>query len=190
MTPSNNDDNLTPGVTYTFQLSLDNYFTLPRTQTVQQDLAANAPNFVSNDVQISVSPDVNPLKNTFNVQFTYNGDGSDVVSDVATAIVSAIKTGSNDNFTFLQAYPDYAANVAPNSISGALNAVGQNLGNAAGTLLDQATKKTADAAQNLLTPVEIAVGILAFIVVVIIFTGGKAGGFSASEAGVSVGGRK
>lgn len=188
-TPAQLDDNMVPGQTYTFQLSLDNLITHPSTSTIQADLQASAPSFVGNDLTITTPPTANPFSNIYNVEFTYNGDGSDVISDVANTIVATIKQISNDNFTFQSAYADSAGNVSPGGIGDVIKQALDQATTAAGDVLDKAAKKTGDAAQNLLTPVEIAVAILFGLVVLFIFTSGKAGGFSASESGVKVGGR-
>ena len=187
------DDNMVTGQTYTFQMSLDNYFTLPKPATLQQDLNSNAPSFVSNDLQVTLEQSVNPFKNVFDVQFTYNGDGSDVIGDVASLLVSAIKSGSNDNFSFVAAYSDFASNVGSTSVADitkeSLNSIGGTIGDALQKTTESVTNTAAKGAQYILTPIEIAVAIVVGLVVLIIFTSGKAGGFSASETGVKIGGR-
>ena len=179
------DDNMVPGQTYTFQLKLANWIAVPSTGTVQQDLMSNAPSFVGNDLQVT-SPTFTSL---YNCQFTYNGDGSDVISDVAYLLIAACSSGSNDDFTFVGAVADTAQSITV-SLGSAGKAISDSVGDAVSKATQGAAKDVADAAQKVLTPVEIAVGILAVIVVLIIFTAGKAGGVNVSEFGASVGGHK
>lgn len=179
------DDNMIPGQTYTFQLKLANWIAVPSTGTVQQDLISNAPSFVGNDLQVT-SPTFTSL---YNCQFTYNGDGTDVISDVAYQIIAACSSGSNDDFTFVGAVADTAQSITV-SVSNAAKTVSDTVGDAVSKATSGAAKDVADAAQKILTPVEIAVGILAVVIVLIIFTAGKAGGINISELGASVGGSK
>jgi hypothetical protein len=97
-----NDDNLVNGQTYTFQFLLGNIFSLPNTGALQADLINNAPNFITS-IQVTEQSGVGLLTNYFFVQFTYEGDGSDVVSDVASSMVGAFYAGSNDNLSFVTA---------------------------------------------------------------------------------------
>lgn len=90
------DDNLVNGRTYTFQLRCTNTFILPRAGTVQDDLTQQAPDFLQS-LQVT-SPFTTSL---YNVQFTYEGDGSDVVSDVAASMVGACQAVSNDAMEFV-----------------------------------------------------------------------------------------
>lgn len=174
------DDNMIPGGTYTFQLSLDNLITHPSTSTIQRDLVTTAPSFVSNDLQIMIPPTLNPFSNVYNVQFTYNGDGSDVISDVAGLIISAIKQTSNDDFSLVAAYADSAGNV---SSGGVLDTITGTITDTTGKVTQQLSKST----QDILTPVEIAVGIVAVLLIALIFTAGKSGGASAGPEGVRLG---
>jgi hypothetical protein len=178
------DDNMIPGQTYTFQLKLSNWITFPSTNTVQQDLTNNAPSFVS-DLQIT-SPTFTSL---YNIQFTYSGDGTDVISDVANSLIAAIKAGSNDDFTFVGAVADTAQSITV-SLGTAAQKVSDTVGTAVNSATQGAAKNIADAAQKVLTPIEIAVVILVGLVVLVIFTSGKAGGVSASETGLNIGGSK
>lgn len=180
------DDNMIPGQTYTFQLKLSNWITSPSTPVLQQDLIGYAPEFVGNNLQVTIADTLWVLNDTFNIQFTYNGDGTDVISDVASQLIAAIKQGSNDDFSFVGAVADTAASTNTGVLQNAADSVGDAINKALGG----ATKSVADSAQNLLTPIEVAVGILALIVVVVIFTAGKSGGVSLSEFGASVGGSK
>lgn len=182
MVASQLDDNMIPGQTYTFQFQLKNWITMPSTSTVQQDLFNNAPAFVSSDLQVLIASTWNPFDNTYNIQFTYTGDGSDVISDVANAIVAAVSQGSNDNFAFMAAFASPAGAVSPGGILDSVtNTVTDTLG--------KVTEQTKKSAQDLLTPVEIAVGIVAILVIAIILTAGKSGGVSAGETGLNIGGR-
>ncbi len=176
------DDNMIPGQTYTFQLKLQNWITSPNTSTVQQDLQANAPDFMGS-LQVTEEDTLNPLSNIYDVQFTYNGDGTDVISDVASSLLSAIQQGSGDSFAFIAAYPQAAGSISGTGISDQIT----------GTLtdiVDKLGKQTSKTTQDILTPVEIAVGIVVVLVVFLIFTAGKAGGASAGPEGVSVGGSR
>jgi hypothetical protein len=103
------DDQLINGRTYTFQFQDQNFFT-SSTSRLQQDLIDQAPDFL---VNVQVLPISLGLTSSYlNVQFTYEGDGSDVISDVANAIGSAFQNGSNDTFQFIAAYAN-AANSTP-----------------------------------------------------------------------------
>lgn len=176
MQASQLDDNMIPGSTYTFQLKLENLIRLPSTSTIQQDLNNNAPSFVDNNLQVTIADTLSPFSNIYNVQFTYNGDGTDVISDVANSIIVAISNGSSDSFTLVGAVAD----VAPGGIlTGTIN-----------DTIDKLTQGVGKGAQNLLTPIEVAIAVVIGLVVLVIFTSGKAGGVSASETGVSVGGHK
>lgn len=184
-TLSQPDDNMIPGQTYTFQLKLNNWFVTPSTDTIHQDLVNNAPSFVS-DLQVT-SPGVY-ITGLYNCQFTYSGDGSDVISDVANSLISAVSQGSGDNLTFVGAVPDSAQSISV-SLSSAAQKVTDSVGNAVSQATQGAAKNVADAAQKVLTPIEIAVAILVGLVVIVIFTAGKSGGVSASETGLNIGGR-
>jgi hypothetical protein len=181
-TASQLDDNMIPGQTYTFQLSLSNIIVHPSTSTMQSDLINNAPSFVDTNLQVTAVDTLNIFSNLYNLQFTYSGDGTDVVSDVAAAIISAIKQGSNDDFTLVGAYADTAGNVeTPGGILGYITKTVTDT-------TDKLTKQTSDSLQQILTPVEIAVGIVVILVIALIFTAGKSGGVSGSAEGFSVGG--
>lgn len=177
------DDNMIPGQTYTFQLKLNNWLAVPSTHIVQSDLEQQAAGFVA-DVQVT-SP---PLTSLYNCQFTYQGDGSDVISDVANMLLAAIKAGSNDDFVFIGAVADTAQSITVTPGTAAQSVV-DNVGAAVNSATQGAAKTIADSAQKLLTPIEIAVGILVGLVVLIIFTSGKAGGVTASETGLKIGGK-
>lgn len=134
--PMQLDDNLANGQTYTFVFQLQNLFFTPSESTLLNDIVAQAPDFLTS-VQVThqerfFSGDY------FNVQFTYEGDGSDVVSDVASSIVAAFKAGSDDNLTFVQAIGAPATAVATQAIQAVQSAgsvlvqAGQQVGSAAG----------------------------------------------------------
>jgi hypothetical protein len=153
---------------------------------------------VSNDLQVTKPDTSNPLdssfwKATYNIQFTYNGDGSDVISDVAASLIASIKTGSNDDFNFIGAVADSASTTTG---SGSIT---DSVTDAVNNTLDKLTKGISEGAKNLgqgagstvqsvLTPVEIAVGVVVLLVVVLIFTAGKSGGVSGGPSGFKVGG--
>lgn len=100
------DDNLRNGLTYTFQFKCTNWLVLPSVTTVQQDIVANAPDFLTS---LGVtSPFTTSL---YNVQFTYEGDGSDVVSDVANELIAAVQAGSNDGMVLVGAVQASAVDV-------------------------------------------------------------------------------
>ena len=177
------DDNMIPGQTYTFQFKLSNWIEVPSTSTVQSDITNNAPSFVA-DVQVT-SPTLTSL---YNCQFTYNGDGSDVVSDVANELLAAFQQGSSDSFTWIGAVAAPASSVVVTP-SSAIASIGDSVGSAVTSAVQGVAKNTANAAQTVLAPIEIllilAVGLVAFL----IFTSGKAGGISANAAGVKIGGK-
>lgn len=196
------DENMIPGQTYTFQFKLNNYIEVPRNTTIQQDLQQNAPTFVQNSLQVtSPSSITNPLGLTYNVQFTYAGDGSDVISDVANELISAVSAGSGDTFVFVGAAAADAQTTADSGgITDTVNQAIQKISDiasqttkAATDVLNQAatnvTKTAGQSAQNLLTPVEIAVGLVVVLIAFLIFTSGKSGGVSAGPTGFDIGGK-
>lgn len=104
-TPLQLDDNLVNGQTYTFQFQCQNWFCLTDlSQTLAGDITANAPSFLT-----SVGVTSPPTTSLYNVQFTYEGDGSDVVSDVAQSLIAAFQSGSGDNLAFIGAVQANAA---------------------------------------------------------------------------------
>lgn len=129
------DDNLSNGQTYTFVLQLQNWITSPDDATIQNDIVANAPDFITS-LQVTHQERFFS-QDYYNIQFTYEGDGSDVVSDLAGALVAAIQAGSNDNFIFVQALGAPASAVT----SQAVQAV-----QSAGTVLSQAATQVGSAA--------------------------------------------
>lgn len=180
------DDNLIPGQTYTFQFKNSNWIESFSTDTVTSDITANAPSFVSS-LQVT-QPSLTSL---YNVQFSYSGDGTDVVSDVANELIAAVQTGSGDSMSFIGAVPDTASTITvspTNAVNTVTDSVTSAINNAVNKVVTNTTQTAATGVQNLLTPVEIAVGILAIVVIAIIFTSGKAGGVSASATGLNIGG--
>jgi hypothetical protein len=113
----NLDDNLVNGAQYTFVMQCTNVFSNPTAATMQTDLVANAPDFL---IAINVVKETGTGdSNYYNVAFTYEGDGSDVVSDVAAAMVAAFAQGSNDSFVYAVGFganiPNYSAVSGGNS---------------------------------------------------------------------------
>lgn len=87
------DDNLVNGQRYTFVMASTDWFSTPGTGVIQSDFVQLAPDFLTQLV-------VQYLKPNFYVVFTYEGDGSDVVSDVANSMVAAAAAGSGNGLGF------------------------------------------------------------------------------------------
>lgn len=87
------DDNLVNGQRYTFVFASTNWFSTPNTGTIQGDITQLAPDFLTSLL-------VQFYQGNFYVTFTYEGDGSDVVSDVANSIVAASAAGSGDGLSY------------------------------------------------------------------------------------------
>lgn len=103
------DDNLIPGQTYTFTFQQNNYF-LPASQSgIMGDLDAQAPDFVTNYI-VGFAPQIGHDELVV-ITFTYGGDGSDVVNDVAQALIAAALAGSSDKLSFVQAEPGGTSSV-------------------------------------------------------------------------------
>ena len=115
---------------------------------------------------------------------------------MANELIAAIKTGSNDDFTFVGAVAADATTTYSSSgsiidsVTDAVNKAAAAATGAAGNVLNQASKSAAQAAQNVLTPIEIALAVVVGLVVLVIFTSGKAGGVSAGPTGVDIGGSR
>lgn len=182
-TLSQPDDNMIPGQTYTFQLQCSNVVILPSSHTIQTDLENNAPSFVGN-LQVT-SPFTTSL---YNCQFTYQGDGTDVISDVANALIAAIQQGSNDSFIFVGAVADVASTITVNPATAAQK-VTDTVGDAISKATQGAASNVAAAAQKVLTPIEVMLVIAVGLVALLIFTSGKAGGVNVSEFGAKIGGK-
>jgi hypothetical protein len=112
----NSDDNLSNGQAYTFVFQCTNLLTNPSTATLIDDINANAPDFIGN---LQVVQEANANNNYYNVVFTYSGDGSDVVNDVASALVAAFLSGSNDSFAYIVGFgasiPSYSVTSGGNT---------------------------------------------------------------------------
>lgn len=144
-TPIQLDDNLVNGQTYTFQLRCTNWIINPSASTIQQDLVDNAPDFLTS-LQVT-SPFTTSL---YNCQFTYEGDGSDVVSDVANSMIAACLVGSNDNMVLQGAVMASASDItvsisnaaqqAEQAASNAVTKVGTDAAKAATDTINQALK--------------------------------------------------
>jgi hypothetical protein len=131
------DDNLRNGQTYTFSLKLENWITSPSDATIYQDVIDYAPDFITS---LQVTHQERFLGgDVYNVQFTYEGDGSDVVSDLGAQLVAACSVGSNDNFTFVQ-----AIGAPANMVQGQ---VGQVISSAGGVLVQAGSEVGAAAGQ-------------------------------------------
>jgi hypothetical protein len=154
------DDNLSNGRTYTFQFKSENWFINPSVDDVQNDIYTAAPDFITS-LQVT-SPFTTSL---YNVQFTYEGDGSDVVSDVAMSIVAAIKATSNDNMTFVGAVSAAAADIAVSPIV----AVQVTEKAISGAVTKVATDATQAATDTINTALKGLLPLLAVAVLIILF---------------------
>jgi hypothetical protein len=160
------DDNLVNGQTYTFIFLLQNLVTLPSEQTIQTDIVNYAPDFLQS-VQVTKRPQLFGFLTTYyDVQFTYEGDGSDVVSDLGQQLVAAFSAGSNDNFTFQLAIGSPASALPSTAVQ------------QAGTVLKEASGQVGEAAggtlQNALQGITTGLGawfipVMLLLAVVLIF---------------------
>ena len=155
------DENLVNGRTYTFQLKCTNWLLLPSADKVQQDLVDYAPDFLTS--LAVTSPFTMSL---YNVQFTYEGDGSDVVSDVAAAMVAACSAGSGDNMTLVGAVAAPASaitvsvsNAAAQAEQATSNAVNKVVGDTVGA----ATGAVNKALVGLLPLLIVAVALILYV---------------------------
>ena len=155
------DDNLRSGFTYTFTFVLDNYFTQPSINTILADLDTYAPSFLGS-VGASWSAGLGLFTNYLNVTFTYIGDGSDVVSDVAAELIAAFAGGSNDDFTFTQASTGTAGISSVSAATALGNAVGTGVGSTLGTAVQGATSGLVTSAWPVL--LVLALGFGAYII--------------------------
>lgn len=171
-TPMSLDDSLVNGQTYTFQFYGNNTFINPSTGTISNDIVANAPDFITSlvvtnpDFSLSLA-NVPFLATSYNVQFTYEGDGGDVVSDVANAIIAAVQATSGDAVVFVGAVAAPAAllSVSPSQLAATAestvnSAVNQVASDAVGTT----TKAVNQALQGLLPLLIVVVAIILFVV--------------------------
>jgi hypothetical protein len=92
--PLQSNDNLINGNSYVFIFSAQAGATAA---SIAADIAGQAPAFMTM-VQVALSS-----SGDFNVQFTYEGDNTDVVSDVASSIVSAGMQVNQDQLSFVNA---------------------------------------------------------------------------------------
>jgi len=88
-----NDQPLVNGQTYTFTFNAPS----ATVASLQSDIVGQAPDFIVNPVVVPISG------GGFNVTFIYEGDGSDVVQDVASSIVAAGLAVNNDQLGFVSA---------------------------------------------------------------------------------------
>jgi hypothetical protein len=164
------DSNLVNGQTYVF------VFNGPSATvgSVTQDITGQAPDFVT-QVQVTSIPG-----GGFNVQFVYEGDGSDLVQDVASAIVGAALAVNNDQLGFVSASVQTTVGqvLAPTIVK---QTAGSNADQT--TLADQANAaaKAQDSASLTSGLVWIAVGLAVFIVVAPMVLG-------AAQPRISIGG--
>ncbi len=168
------DDNLRNGITYTFSFKLGNLFRAPSDATILQDVYANAPDFLTS---VQVTHQERFLSgDTYNVQFTYEGDGSDVVSDLGLSLVNCFTVGSNDDFSFLGAIAatsDFVQSQAGEVVGGAgkvLVQAGQQVGQTAGGITSGALGGVKEGLGAWLIPV-----VLVLVVVLLFQLGGVSG---------------
>lgn len=158
------DDNLVNGQTYTFTFQLQNWITSPSETTLTNDIVNNAPDFLQS-VQVTkqerfFSGDY------YNVQFTYEGDGSDVVSDLANTLVAAFASGSGDKFSFVQSIGAPASAVptqavqAVQSAGTVLTQAGTEVGKTAGQITSGALGGATSGLGAWLVPVILVLGII------------------------------
>lgn len=151
------DDNLRNGKTYTFQFKCDNWFCLTDiSQRLQDDIYAQAPDFVTS-VGVS-SPKTTSL---YNVQFTYEGDGSDVVSDLANSFIAVFKAVSDDSLIFIGAVQAATADIIVTP-SNAASVAEIAVKNATSQVANDAVQTATDAVNKALT------GLLPLLIVVVL----------------------
>jgi hypothetical protein len=78
------DDNLVNGQTYTFVFQYTDVYANPSGSSLIQPLTDSAPDFIQSPVATQEG-----TTNYYNIAWTYEGDGSDVVSDVANSMIAA-----------------------------------------------------------------------------------------------------
>ena len=88
-----NDQALVNGQTYTFTFNAPS----ATVSSLTQDIIGQAPDFIVDAIVVPIPG------GGFNVIFTYEGDGSDVVQDVASSIVAAALSVNNDTLGFVSA---------------------------------------------------------------------------------------
>jgi hypothetical protein len=112
------DDNLIPGQSYTFTFDLGNWLSLPSENSVLAELGL--------------------FTNYYNVTFTYTGDGSDVASEVAAAMVSAFAQGG-DKFSLASMAMGTAGQSFQTDVSAIATGAGKTVGDAVGGVVQGAT---------------------------------------------------
>lgn len=160
------DDNLSNGKTYTFQFQSENYIFNPSNQTLNDDIIASAPDFITSlnvttPASSATTGETSFFKTLYAVQFTYEGDGSDVVIDVANSIISSAKAVSNDNISFVGGVQSGASslNVTPSQVA---SKVEQAASDAANKIAQDAIKASTDAINKALQ------GLLPLLIVVVL----------------------
>lgn len=157
MQPVDNDANLVNGQQYVFSFQAQANTTA---SSLQDDIAQQAPSFL---MMVSVIPGTGSSTGFFNVVFTYEGDGSDVVTDVASAIVGAAFAVNGDALAFLQASQQKTVGqIIQPVINAQVTASASNQATLAGQA--NAAAKTQDTAQLTSLIVWAVVGLGAFLV--------------------------
>lgn len=163
------DDTLVNGMTYTFQYKcINTWYCGDLTNTILNDVIAQAPSFCTSPGVVS------PFGlQLYNVQFTYEGDNSDVVSDVANSILAAVKAVSNDDLTFIGAVaataqsvvvtPIQAAQVTEQTIVSGAKQVVSDTGSVASSVVSSVAAPVLNSALSAILP------ILIVVVLVILF---------------------
>lgn len=78
------DDNLVNGQVYTFVFQYTDVYANPNANALLAPLDATAPDFIANDTATQEG-----TSEYYNLVWTYEGDGTDIVSDVANAMIAA-----------------------------------------------------------------------------------------------------
>jgi len=155
------DDNLVNGHTYTFQFNCTNWLSNPSAETVAADIVAAAPDFLTS---LGVtSPFTTSL---YNVQFTYEGDGSDVVSDVSNLIIAAILATSNDGMVLVGAVQAPASSITvsvANAVATTAAAIQQGTNAVTTGIAQTATNTVNTALVGLLPILAVAVAIILWV---------------------------
>lgn len=161
------DDNLKNGTTYTFTFELTNWLLKPSDATLLQDITDYAPDFMTSVGVTDVANVSFSLARGYrNITFTYEGDGSDVVSDVANSIAAAFKAGSNDNFQFTQATSGATGVTTDQQIADIKNTAAQAggvVGGAAGSITQGVLSGATSGLGGWLIPIAL---VLAFVLLV------------------------
>ena len=152
------DDNLVNGQTYTFAFICHNWLLNPSDQTIVNDIIGYAPDFIQ-------SPSVTDFLGVYKVTFAYEGDGSDVVSDVQNSIMAAVLAGSGDQFSAGEVNQGNAIPAALQLQTGVTEATGAALGTAS-TVATQATQAVLQPASGAVNTA--LVGLLPLLIVVVL----------------------